>query len=91
MGMEVRLAHPAGYGPNERIVDAGRASSRRRSGGRLVVRRRTRARVVRGADVVYTDAWTSMGQEAETEERREAFRATRWTTLCSPRPARTPW
>jgi ornithine carbamoyltransferase len=25
--------------------------------------------------VVYTDAWTSMGQEAETEERRDAFRA----------------
>ena len=29
---------------------------------------------VRGADVVYTDAWTSMGQEAETEERRDAFK-----------------
>ena len=28
---------------------------------------------VRGAAVVYTDAWTSMGQEAETEERRDAF------------------
>jgi ornithine carbamoyltransferase len=31
--------------------------------------------VVRGASVVYTDAWTSMGQEAETEERRDAFGA----------------
>ena len=28
---------------------------------------------VRGAAVVYTDAWTSMGQEAEAEERRDAF------------------
>ena len=28
---------------------------------------------VRGASVVYTDAWTSMGQEAEAEERRDAF------------------
>jgi ornithine carbamoyltransferase len=28
---------------------------------------------VEGADVVYTDVWTSMGQEAEAEARREAF------------------
>ena len=28
---------------------------------------------VDGAAVVYTDAWTSMGQEAEAEERRDAF------------------
>ena len=28
---------------------------------------------VEGAAVIYTDAWTSMGQEAETEERRDAF------------------
>ena len=28
---------------------------------------------VEGAQVVYTDAWTSMGQEAEAEERRDAF------------------
>ncbi len=29
--------------------------------------------IVRGASIVYTDAWTSMGQEAEAEERRDAF------------------
>ena len=29
---------------------------------------------VAGADVVYTDVWTSMGQEAEAEERRKVFR-----------------
>ena len=28
---------------------------------------------VRGADVVYTDVWTSMGQEAEREQRLHAF------------------
>ena len=42
------------------------------SGGRLVFGSDP-TEIVRGADVVYTDAWTSMGQEAETEERRDAF------------------
>jgi ornithine carbamoyltransferase len=35
------------------------------------------AELARGADIVYTDAWTSMGQEAETEARRDAFAAYR--------------
>jgi ornithine carbamoyltransferase len=70
-GMEVRLAHPTGYGPNPRIV----ALAEERAavtGGRLVFGHEPRE-LVRGADVVYTDAWTSMGQEAEAEERRDAF------------------
>jgi ornithine carbamoyltransferase len=75
LGIEVRLAHPAGYGPNERIVE--RARELAGAGGtRLVFGHDPRA-IVAGADVVYTDAWTSMGQEAETEERRDAFAAYR--------------
>jgi ornithine carbamoyltransferase len=71
LGMEVRLAHPVGYGPNERIVAKARELASR-SGGTLVFDQDPRA-VVEGAAVVYTDAWTSMGQEAEAEERRDAF------------------
>jgi ornithine carbamoyltransferase len=71
LGMEIRLAHPAGYGPNERIVvqatDLAVAS-----GGRLTFGNDPHD-AVRGAAVVYTDAWTSMGQEVETEARRDAF------------------
>jgi ornithine carbamoyltransferase len=71
MGMHVRLAHPVGYGPNPRIVElaAGMASA---SGGSVAFTQDPRE-AVDGADVVYTDAWTSMGQEAEAEERRDAF------------------
>jgi len=71
LGMQVRLAHPAGYGPNERIVARATAIAAA-SGGRLAFTGDPRE-AVEGAAVVYTDAWTSMGQEAEAEERRDAF------------------
>jgi ornithine carbamoyltransferase len=71
LGLEVRLAHPAEYAPNPRIVERAREIGAPH-GGRLVFGDDP-ASVVRDADVVYTDAWTSMGQEAETEARRDAF------------------
>jgi ornithine carbamoyltransferase len=71
LGMEVRLAHPVGYGPNERIVSRAREIAAA-SGGTLVYTDDPHA-AVDGAAVIYTDAWTSMGQEAEAEERRDAF------------------
>ena len=71
LGLEVRLAHPPDYGPNAAIVDHAREIAAT-SGGRLVFSHDP-AEAVTGADVIYTDAWTSMGQEAEAEERRDAF------------------
>ena len=70
-GMEVRLAHPSGYGPNPRIVAL--AEERAAATGARLVFGQDPTELVRGANVVYTDAWTSMGQEAEAEERRDAF------------------
>jgi ornithine carbamoyltransferase len=74
-GMEIRLAHPAGYGPDPRIVATADARAAE-TGGRLVFGQEPHD-LVRGADVVYTDAWTSMGLEAQTEARRDAFAAYR--------------
>ena len=71
MGMEIRLAHPDGYEPNDRIVAQAKGLAAA-SGGKLVFATEPED-VVRGAAVIYTDAWTSMGQEAEAEERRDAF------------------
>jgi ornithine carbamoyltransferase len=71
LGLEVRLAHPPGYAPNPRIVARSRELAAR-TGARLVFATEPEE-VVPGAAVVYTDSWTSMGQEAETEERRDAF------------------
>ena len=71
LGMHVRLAHPPGYGPSGRIVELARELAAL-SGGSLAFMQDPRE-AIEGADAVYTDAWTSMGQEAEAEERRDAF------------------
>lgn len=71
LGMHVRLAHPQGYGPSARIVERAQELAAA-SGGSLAFTDDPREAAA-GADAVYTDAWTSMGQEAEAEERRDAF------------------
>jgi ornithine carbamoyltransferase len=73
LGLDVRLAHPPGYAPNARLVE--RARELADAGGGRLAFTHDPLEAVNGADVVYTDAWTSMGQEAEAEERRDAFRA----------------
>ena len=68
--MHFVLAAPRGYWPDETIVK--RAV---KAGVSTIEIMPDPVEAVRNADVVYTDVWTSMGQEAETEERRRAFRA----------------
>ena len=63
-GMEVRIATPVGYEPDPTYVEAGGDSVR------LFNDPHTAAK---GADVVYTDVWTSMGDESEADARRAAF------------------
>ena len=65
LGFDFVLACPPGFEPNPTILAE--------AGPRVSVTHDARA-AVRGADVVYTDVWTSMGQEAEVEARRKAFR-----------------
>jgi ornithine carbamoyltransferase len=69
--MEIRLAHPPGYAPSDRVVS--RAQELAEATGARLRFGHDPIDTVRGAAVVYTDAWTSMGQEAETEARRDAF------------------
>jgi ornithine carbamoyltransferase len=71
LGMHVRLAHPLGYGPSQKVVEKAQELAAA-SGGSVTFTQDPYA-AVEGTDVVYTDAWTSMGQEAEAEERRDAF------------------
>jgi ornithine carbamoyltransferase len=68
LGFELRIAGPSGYDPDAGVLAA--AGKR----GATVKVLRDPAEAVAAADVVYTDVWTSMGQEAEKKERDERFR-----------------
>tara|TARA_B100001123_G_C15202653_1_gene984000 strand:- start:451 stop:1356 length:906 start_codon:yes stop_codon:yes gene_type:complete len=69
LGIETSVASPVGHKPTE--LDLDRVLS---SGGSIQVTDDPRL-AVEGADVVYTDVWTSMGQEDEKSERLDAFSA----------------
>jgi len=69
LGVEFRLACPPGYEPDPQIV----AAVRHASGPPMTITH-SAEEAARGADALYTDVWTSMGQEAEAERRREVFR-----------------
>jgi len=66
-GVKVRTACPPGYQPAPDVLEACRAL-----GGQVRVTTDARE-AAEGADVIYTDVWISMGQEAERENRLEAF------------------
>ncbi|GAB7387989.1 ornithine carbamoyltransferase [Bacillaceae bacterium] len=72
MGMTVAVATPEGYECAGDVVNIAREAAAA-SGGEIVLTHDPREAVA-GADVIYTDVWTSMGQESEREERLRAFR-----------------
>ncbi|HVR72192.1 MAG TPA: ornithine carbamoyltransferase [Vicinamibacteria bacterium] len=72
LGMAFAAATPAGYEPNQLIVKSA-ARDAQRSGGPAPAIIADPMQAVEGADVVYTDTWISMGQEEESDARREAF------------------
>jgi ornithine carbamoyltransferase len=71
VGMDFRIAAPQGYRISTALVD--KAESLAAASGAAVVCVESPQEAVRGADVVYTDVWTSMGQEEERAKRRRSF------------------
>ena len=71
LGMNVRAACPAGYGPRKEILDEAIEIARENSSKITVTSDPSEA--VQGADVVYADTFISMGDEAEKDERLRAF------------------
>ncbi len=66
-GIEIRIASPKGYGPSDEVLALARKFK-----GRVTVTEDV-VQAVTAADVIYTDVWTSMGQEKEAARRRKAF------------------
>jgi ornithine carbamoyltransferase len=72
LGMDFALACPEGYLPNPDVVTTAEGLAAV-SGASLTITHDT-AEAVHGAHTVYTDVWTSMGQEQEMAKRKRSFR-----------------
>jgi ornithine carbamoyltransferase len=70
-GMNFRMASPAGYSVKEEILRTAQAYAAE-SGTEIFCTEDPR-QAAAGADILYTDVWASMGQEAEAEKRRQIF------------------
>lgn len=66
-GFELRVATPAGYEPDTMVKE------RAAEAGANIIYTNDPVQAARGADVLNTDVWASMGQEAEQQEREKAF------------------
>jgi ornithine carbamoyltransferase len=71
VGLHFTIACPPGYEPNADILTEARADGASTGAEIRVVH--DPKEVLSTADAVYTDVWTSMGQEKENEERKRAF------------------
>jgi ornithine carbamoyltransferase len=71
LGSSIRVATPSGYAPNPQIIAAAREIANET--GAEIHLLTDPHEAVAGADAIYTDAWTSMGQEREESERAKIF------------------
>ena len=71
LGSKIRIATPKRYGPNPQILSDAQYIAK--NTGAVIELMTDPHRAVKGVDAIYTDAWTSMGHEHETEERARIF------------------
>lgn len=71
VGMDVAIAAPGEFAPSKAVLEQAQSLAAA-SGAQLLVTTDPQAAVA-GAQVVYTDVWASMGQEAESESRIPLF------------------
>ena len=72
MGMNIKVASPAGYEPKENIVELAQRFAVESKTKILISNNPKEAAL--GAHIIYTDVWASMGEEHELEERLKIFK-----------------
>jgi ornithine carbamoyltransferase len=72
LGLDIILACPEGYDPDAGVLSRARARMAETGKGRIELTRDPKV-AAKGADVLNTDVWASMGQESEAQKRRTAF------------------
>jgi ornithine carbamoyltransferase len=72
VGMSIAVATPQGYEPKREILD--KAQTLAETTGSSIAITHDPGEAVEGADIIYTDVWVSMGQEAEEARRLRDFR-----------------
>ena len=70
-GMEVRVASPEGHEPFPQVIERSNEIAAR-TGGKIFTGNVV-AEAATGADVLYTDVWASMGQEADADAKKARF------------------
>ncbi|KUK13359.1 MAG: ornithine carbamoyltransferase [Synergistetes bacterium] len=78
MGMDITICSPQGYHPDKDVLEKAREFAKR-SGSKVEIITDPKEGV-KGADIIYTDVWVSMGQESEKEARMKIFQPYRVDT-----------
>ncbi len=71
LGMDIKVATPKNYEPNKDVIKV--SSNFAKKTKSFVVLTNDPIEAVKGADVIYTDVWTGMGQEKESKMRKKIF------------------
>ena len=73
VGMNIVLATPSGYEPRSEIIEKAQVDAKKIGSWIEIIHEPEKA--AEGADIIYTDVWTSMGFEEEKEVRKNAFKS----------------
>lgn len=73
VGLDMKVASPKGYEPSKELIEIAKRFAKA-SGAKIEISNDPAA-TAKGADIIYTDVWVSMGQEKDTNSRMKAFKS----------------
>ncbi len=74
LGLHISIASPKGFEAKSKVLETAAADAKEFSTGSHIEQLNDPIKAVKDADIIYTDVWASMGQEAEREERKRIFK-----------------